>query len=181
MNLPVFPAAADLMQMAKDSSETFGLDTKHFVAQLISFVIVALLLKRFAYGPILRVLEERRARIKESLANAEKIKAELAAAEAARQEILAKAATQANQIVEDARKAAERLLHEELQKASAVSEQIVTKAKAAAVLEHTRLQAELRRDVGRLVVKTAQQVTGKMLSAEDQERLIADTNRSLAA
>ena len=67
------------------------------------------------------------------------------------------------------------------QRDRAVSEQIVTKAKAAAVLEHTRLQAELRRDVGRLVVKTAQQVTGKMLSAEDQERLIADTNRSLAA
>src|SRR6476469_808717 len=84
-------------------SRTFGLDVPHFISQVISFAIVAFLLHRFAYKPILKVLEERRQRIAEGLANAERIKQELAKAEAARQEILSKANTQANQLIEEAR------------------------------------------------------------------------------
>src|ERR1051326_1735638 len=78
-----------------------GVDWPHFIAQVISFAIVALLLQRFAYKPILNVLEERRQRIAEGLANAEKSKAELARAEAQRQEILAQANTQANKLIEE--------------------------------------------------------------------------------
>ena len=79
---------SDLAQTARDTAEKFGLDAPHFFAQVISFLIVAALLYRFAYQPILTVLEERRQRIAEGLENAEKIKAELARTEAARRKIL---------------------------------------------------------------------------------------------
>ena len=70
--------AGDLAQTAKETAEKFGFDWAHFGAQIINFLIVAGLLYKFAYKPILNVLEERKQRIAESLANAQKIKQELA-------------------------------------------------------------------------------------------------------
>ena len=71
---------SDLAKNASDTATTFGLDLPHFIAQVISFSIVAGLLFKFAYKPILTVLEERRQRIADGLANADKIKTELARA-----------------------------------------------------------------------------------------------------
>ncbi len=77
--------------MLRDTADTFGWTPQLFLSQVISFVIVAYLLRRFAYKPILAVLEERRRRIEEGLVNADKIKQELAEAEKRYAEILAKA------------------------------------------------------------------------------------------
>ena len=76
---------------------------RSFLSQVISFIIVALVLRRFAYKPILAVLEERRQRIAEGLLNAEKIKQQLAEAEQRHAEILAKANAQAQKMIDDAR------------------------------------------------------------------------------
>jgi F-type H+-transporting ATPase subunit b len=62
----------------------FGVDWPHLLAQIISFSIVCAVLYRFAYRPILKMLEERRQQIAQGLANTEKIKAELAKTEAQR-------------------------------------------------------------------------------------------------
>ena len=117
MNQLIFLAGigADLAQMGRDTAETFGVDWPHFISQVISFGIVALLLQRFAYKPILRILEQRRDRIAEGLANAEKIKVELAKTEAARQDVLAQANLQATAFIEEARAAAARLREQEAQ------------------------------------------------------------------
>ena len=69
---------SDLSQMGLDTAKRFGVDLPHFAAQCISFIIVAFLLQRYAYKPILTMLEERKKRIKEGLDNAEQIKQELA-------------------------------------------------------------------------------------------------------
>ena len=90
-------------------ARTFGLNWAMFLSQVIAFSIVALLLKKFAYRPVLQMLEDRRQRIAEGLANAEKIKAELAKTEAARQEVLVQAEGQAVKMIEEARAAAARV------------------------------------------------------------------------
>jgi F-type H+-transporting ATPase subunit b len=166
---------------ATDIATQFGLDTPHFVAQVISFCIVTFLLYRFAYGPILKMLAERRERIAESLANADKIKTELARTEASRVEILDKANSQANKLIEEARAAAARVQEQETQKAIRQAEDIIAKARDAANVEHARMLAELRREVGRLVVDTTGKVAGKVLTADDQRRLAEETARQLAA
>ena len=163
------------------TARTFGVDWPHLISQIISFSIVAFLLHRFAYKPILEVLEERRQRIAEGLANAEKIKGELAKTATARQEILNQANTQANQLIAEARAAAERLREAETQKAIATAEQIIAKAREAATLDHTRMLNELRQEIGRLVVATTAKVADKVLTAEDQQRLVQETSRQLAA
>lgn len=164
-----------------DTADQFGVSWSHFIAQCLSFAIVAFLLHRFAYKPILQVLEERRQRIKEGLDNAEKIRGELAQTQAARAQVLAEANAQAAKMIEEARAAAAKLLEQETQKAIAAANQIVTKAREASEAELVRMKAELRREVGRLVVETTAKVTGKILTVEDHRRLVEETNKELAA
>jgi F-type H+-transporting ATPase subunit b len=173
--------ASDLGETAKKTAETFGLDAPHFIAQVISFSLVTFLLYKFAYHPILAMLEERRQRIAESLSNAEKIKAELARTEAARLEVLAQANAQANKFIEEARAAAARVQEQETQKAIVAAEQIISKAREAAAQDHARMLADLKREVGRLVVQTTATVTGKILTPEDQKRLAEETARQISA
>jgi F-type H+-transporting ATPase subunit b len=172
---------SDLAETARSTAEKFGLDAPHFLAQVISFLVVAFLLHRFAYKPILSVLEDRRQRIAEGLENAEKIKAELAKTESARQAILDKANEQANFLIEAARTAAARVREQETKKAIAAAEQIMAKAREAAALEHEQMLAGLKREVGRLVVQTTATVTGKVLTPEDQRRLAEETEKQLAS
>src|SRR5438876_3066067 len=173
--------ASDLAETARSTAEKFGFDWPHFVAQVINFLIVAVALVVFAYRPILNVLEQRKKRIAEGLANAEKIKQELARTEAARQEVLNQANLQANKLIEEARAAAARVQEQETQKAVAAAEQIIAKSREAAAPDHARRLADLKREVGRLVVETSAKVTGKILTVEDQQRLAEETNRQLAA
>jgi F-type H+-transporting ATPase subunit b len=173
-------AAADLAQVAKDTAETFGWNLQLFLSQVISFVIVAFLLRRFAYKPILAVLEERRQRIAEGLLNAEKIKQELAEAEKRYAEILAKANDQAQKMINEARESSAHLAERKQQEAIAAAEQIITKAHETAALEHERTMAQLKRELGRLVVETTAKVTGKVLTSEDQKRLQEEAARQVA-
>ena len=172
---------SDLAQTGKDTADRFGLDLPHFIAQVISFCIVAGCLYKFAYKPILDVLAERRQRIADGLANADKIKAELARTEAMQREVLDKANIQATKLIEEARAAAARVQEQETQKAIAAAEQIIVKAKEAAAQDHDRMLTDLRKEVGRLVVDTTSKVTGKILSTDDQKRLAEETSKQLAA
>jgi F-type H+-transporting ATPase subunit b len=158
-----------------------GLDPKILIAQTISFSLVFFVLWKFAYGPIFAMLQARREKIAEALANAEKIKGEVARTEAERQKILADAGDKANKLIEEGREAAARVREQETQKAIASAEQIVAKAREAAAQERVQMLAQLKREVGRLVVQTTTTVTGKVLTPEDQRRLAQETEKELAA
>ena len=162
-------------------AEQFGVDVPHLIAQCISFLIVAGLLYKFAYKPVLAVLEERRKKIAQSLSDADQIKRDLANAQAKVQEILGQASTQATRMIEEARAAAAKVQEQESQKAVAAAKDIVEKARQATEAEHARMLTELRREVGRLVVATTAKVTGKVLTPEDQTRLAEEANRQVAA
>ncbi len=170
-----------LAESARRTGETFGFNAWLFFSQVISFCIVAFLLQKFAYKPILTVLEERRKRIAEGLANAEKIRQQLAESEQRYQEILTKANTEAQKMIDDARASAAAVKEKETQKAIGEAEQILTKAREAAALEHTKMLTELKREVGRLVIGTTAKVTGKVLTADDQKRLSEEAAREVAA
>src|SRR2546425_1277977 len=103
---------------------TFGVDWSHLLAQIVSFCIVCFILYRFAYRPVLKMLEVRRQQIALGQAKAERIEAELARIEAQRQQVLAQANAQANTFIEEARAAAARVRTQETQKAMAAGEQI---------------------------------------------------------
>ena len=180
MNIAIL-AAADLGNMVQKTGETFGFDTKIFLSQVVSFVIVALVLRQFAYKPILAVLEERRQRIAEGLLNAEKIKQQLAEAEQRHTEILAKANAQAQKMIDDARESAAHVGERKQQEAIVAAEQIIAKAHEASALEREKTMTELKRELGRLVINTTAKVTGKILTPEDQKRLQEEAARQVAS
>ena len=160
--------------------ESLGVKWPEFIAQLISFSLVFFVLNKFAFKRIAVVLAERRQKIAESLAGADRIKSELAKTEADRQRTLADAGEQANKMIAEAREAAARVRETETQKAIAAAEQIVTKAREAAAQERSQMLAQLKREVGQLVVKTTATVTGKVLNADDQKRLAEETQKQLS-
>lgn len=180
MNIAIL-AAAGFGDMVRETGETFGWDLKIFLSQVISFVIVALVLRQFAYKPILAVLAERRQKIEEGLLNAEKIKQQLAEAEVRHAEILAKANAQAQKMIDDARDSAAHVAERKQQEAIVAAEQIVAKAREASAIEHEKTMTELKRELGRLVVDTTAKVTGKVLTSEDQRRLQDEASRQLAS
>jgi F-type H+-transporting ATPase subunit b len=162
-------------------ARTFGVDWTHLIAQIVSFGIVCLLLHRLAYRPILLMLEARRQQIAAGLANADKIKAELARIEAERLEILRQAHVAGQQLIEEARASAARVHADEMHKAIAAAERTRQQALEAIDRDRARMLAELKHEIGRLVVQTTTSVKGKILTPEDHRRLNEETARQLAS
>src|SRR6476659_3914897 len=173
--------ATNLSDTARDTGELFGWDPRLFFSQVISFIIVAYLLKRFAYKPILAVLEQRRQQIAQANLNAEKIKQQLAEAEQRNAEIMAKANAEAQKMIEEARSSATHLADRKQQEAITEAEQILAKAREASAIEHERTMSQLKRELGRLVVETTAKVTGKVLTPDDQRRLQEESARTISA
>jgi len=180
MNAFVFLIAAQSDSQIAQIARTFGVDWPHLGAQIISFSIVCAVLYKFSYRRILEMLEQRRQQIALGIANAEKIKAELDKTESQRLEVIARAHTQGSKFIEEARAAAARVQQEETNKAVAAAEQIVKKAHEAAAQDYDRMLAELKRELGNLVVQATTTVTGKILTAEDQRRLAEETSKQIA-
>jgi len=143
--------------------------------------VVALVLKKFAYKPVLDMLDQRRERIAQAEANAEKIQAELAETQAERDKVLAEANQKAQEMIDDAKEAAKQVGEAEGQKAVKQAEEIIRKAREATEADRDQMMSELRSEIGRLVVETTAKVSGKVLADEDQQRLIDETNKELAA
>lgn len=174
-------AAQDSGGRLEHIARTFGVDWTHLGAQTISFGIVCAVLYKFAYRRILAMLDERRRQIAQGLENAAKIKAELDRTQAQRQEVMAQAYAESAKFIEEARAAAARVLEQETRKAIAAAEQIMIKAHEAAAQDHARMLADLKHEVGRLVVQATTTVTGKILTPEDQRRLAEETAKQIAA
>ena len=161
--------------------EQFGFHWTLFLSNCISFLIVCFLLNKYAYKPVVTVLETRRTKIEEGLKNAERIKSELADAEKTKADILTKANAEAQRMIEEARASAAGVAERKTQQAVSEAEQIVAKAQEAARIEHDRMLAELKREVGHLVIETTTKVTGKVLTSDDQRRINEETASQIAA
>src|SRR6266496_6075549 len=127
MGVIIAAASGGFTDVLRDTAETFGWNWKLFLSQVISFCIVAFLLRRFAYQPILAVLEDRRRKIEEGQLNAEKIRKELAEAEKRYQEILSKANADGQKMIDEARESAAHLSERKQQEAITAAEQIIAK------------------------------------------------------
>src|SRR6516162_7266083 len=169
------------MDAVGNIAQQFGVSWPNLIAQVILFAIVYFVLKRFAFQPIIAMLEERRRRIEEGQLNAEKIKKQLAEAQTRYEEILAKANADSQKLLEEVRASGDRLAEQKRQEAIAAAEQITLKAQEAIALERDKTMAEMKRELGRLVVDATSRVTGKVLSPDDHEKINEETARQIAA
>jgi len=160
--------------------EKFGVNWAKFLAQVLLFLIVYIILSKFAFKPILAILEERRKRIADSEENLKRIAAELEEADLKKGEIISEANTRAERLVTEARESADALSDKKREEATNEAAQIISKAREAGELEKNQAMAELKRDFGRLVVDTTGKVTGKVLNDEDQEKINSEISAQIS-
>ena len=164
---------------AADFANQFGLAWPQFISQLVIFLILFLVLRRYAFKPITAVLAERQRVIEESVTNAERVRQELEAAEKSRAEIMARAGAEGNRLIEEAKKSADSIGSKKIQEAVQQAEALIRKAEEAAAQDRERMMVELKQELGRLVVATTTKVVGRVLTPEDQERLQKETLQNL--
>jgi F-type H+-transporting ATPase subunit b len=167
-------AAAAETGILETVQKTFGLNTPFFIAQVVNFFLVIFVLKKFAFGPIQTMLEQRRIRIAEGEEKLKRIEKQLAESEQTTAAAIAKANDEAVRLINEAKQGAHAFSEQKAQEAIAQAQSILAKAEAAAKADRDRLSTELKREFGRLVAATTAQVTGKVLTAEDQKRINED-------
>lgn len=151
--------------------DTFGVQPVLLGAQIINFLILLLLLNKFLYKPILKVLEQRRQKIAESLKNAEEIEANLAKSEEDRDKKLQKAGQEAKDIIEEARQSATEIINDAHTKAVDEMQLLIAKTKQELDAERQKMAQELRGEFANLVVTSLEKVAQKNLSATDKQKL----------
>ncbi|MGB0774387.1 MAG: F0F1 ATP synthase subunit B [Akkermansiaceae bacterium] len=161
--------------------ETFRVDWPYFAAQFVNFIIVIIVLKKFAFGPIQAMLEQRRQRIAEGEDKLKRIEQQLADSEKSTQEAIDKANSEAQRLITEAKDSATALSEKKAQEAVASAQQILAKAEEAAAAERKSMEAELKKEFGRLVTATTAGVTGKVLNEDDQKRINEEALASVEA
>jgi F-type H+-transporting ATPase subunit b len=179
--IPVLAAPAVETEAAEGGVAQFGISAPAFIAQVIVFLIVFWILKTYAFGPIIEVLEKRRRRIEESMADADRIKAQLAETEAKTQEMLDEAHAESRRLIEEARKSSQALSDRKTQDAIKEAEAIIARAHEATERERQKMLQDLRKEVGQLVVATTAQVANKVLTEDDKRRLNDEVAKQVAA
>ncbi|WP_395732436.1 ATP synthase F0 subunit B [Prosthecobacter sp.] len=159
----------------------FGLAWGKFFAQVIIFILVYTVLKKYAFGPIMGMLEQRRQRIADGEAKLEKITRDAAEAAKNSQAILDKAEADAARLVKEADDAAKLIQERRQQEAVSSANTIIAKAREAAQLEQEQLMSQLKREFGRMVSDATSRVTGKVLNSEDQSRINQETSAQVSA
>jgi F-type H+-transporting ATPase subunit b len=171
--------AAEQTGVLETISKTFGLNWPFFIAQVVNFFLVVFILKKFAFGPIQNMLNQRRMRIAEGEEKLKRIEKQLADSETTTALAIAKANEDAVRLINEARQGAAAFTEQKAQEAIAQAQQILSKAETAAAAERERIATDLKREFGRLVAATTAQVTGKVLTADDQKRINEDALASV--
>lgn len=157
----------------------FGVQPILLAAQVVNFLILLFILKRFLYKPLLNVLQKRKDAIAESLKNAQEIEIKLAEAAKEKDKIIEEAAKQAEKIVNGANQAREDILEDSRKTGENLAQKIVEDAKIQMQLEQEKLRQAVRSDATNLVMLVFQKITGKTINKSQQKELIEKAVKEL--
>lgn len=152
--------------------EALGVSVPGLLAQFINFILLLLILRAIAYKPILRMLDQRSERIRESMERAEAVKLQAARTEEEFARRLADARREGQEIITQAEKIADRLRQEEMDKTRQEVDQLRAKALEDIDRERERAVTELRKQVADLALFAAGRVVGRSLDQTSHYRLV---------
>ena len=150
-----------------------------YIWTIIVFLVLLFLLMKFAWKPLLAMLEKREDNIKQSLADAEKARDELANVKEDTEKLLNEARTESQAIVAAGKKNAERMQEEIVDKAQSKSDALLADAKKQIQLEKDRAITDVRAEVVNLSMQVAEKLIKKNLSKEDNLKLINESLSSI--
>ncbi len=165
---PAAQSSGSLSDQMVQLLQSFGVNWPSFLAQVLSFCVVAWVLWRFGFKPVLVTMTERQQTIESGLKYAEDMKAKLAATQEESAKIIKNAQIESGKIIEEARRTAKDYLDKQMQEAVAKANDSLAKAQQAIELEHRKMLADARTEVARLVVSTTERVLSRKLSDSDR-------------
>lgn len=159
----------------------FGVQPVYLAAQVINFIILLLILKRFLYKPILKVLDERKQIAAKSLSQAELIEEKLQLIENESARKLQEVTKQAQRILDNASEAADKIISDAHIKAKADVDQIMEKGRLSLAAERERVKKEMTEELSGLVLMGIEKVSGKIIDQPDHLKLLDQTLDSISA
>ncbi len=158
---------------------TLGIDGGIFVAQLVNFLIVLLVLWKFAYKPIVKMLDQRSERIEKSIRDAEHVEKRVAALEDERKEIVAEARAEAAKVMELARADAEAMRTDMVEKAKREVERVVVNGKAQLKADQEAMMREARKELADIAVSAAKRILADGVDEKKSASLAEEVVRKL--
>ncbi len=158
----------------------FGVQPILLLAQAINFLVLFLLLRKFLFTPLIRVLDERRAKIQKAMEDTQKAEEVLANAEKRSVRLIKDAKNEAKLLIADATKNAQLLVSEAREKTQKDIAAMLKDAGQKVEKQKEEMRGEIRSEVVSLVTLTLERVAGKVLTRSDQRRLIGDSVKRLS-
>ena len=142
---------------------------------LLAFIIVLILLKKYAWKPILNSMNEREQGIADSLATAEKIKLEMTQMKSEHEELLVKAREERGQMLRDAKDTKDKIISEAKEQAKIETNKIIADAQSVINQQKMAALTDLKNQVGNLVVEVSEKILRRELSnKQEQENYIKE-------
>lgn len=151
---------------------TLGLNWKLFLAQLVNFSVVVFVLWKWAYKPLVKLMDERSAKIEKSLEDARRIEREMKAMEETRAATLLQTKKEAQKILADTQSAAERERVALVAKTKEETEKILANAKLTIAREKEQMFTEAKAHLGELVVTAAEKILREKIDTKKDKELV---------
>jgi len=152
--------------------KNLGFDWQVALANLINFLIIFFILKKFAFGPIQRVLDDRKAKIDAGLENAKKAETELLMAKEVANKELNIARNEANEIIAAARAQEKAILSQAESKAIKATERLISETEIGLLKERARVEGELKKKTVDLVIAGMEKILPQEIDHQKRAELI---------
>jgi F-type H+-transporting ATPase subunit b len=153
-------------------AEALGLNLGSFIGHAINFIILLFLLQRFLYKPVLKMLDERATRVRESMERAEEVRRQSAEAQAERSRLIDEARRESSEMVNRALAEAEQIRSEARRNAQEDAQRIITRAQQEATAERQQAEQELRAYVADLAILAAERIIGQSMDNSKSRQLV---------
>lgn len=167
------------MEQEAGGIAALGIDWKIFLAQLINFVVVFWILNKYAFKPIIKVLEERRQKVERSINDAQKIIEERDQLKVEVDKKMKEASQKAQEIITSSTKAAKEEQAQIRAQADANAAKLVAETKEQIATMKQGMKAEIVKELGTLVVNTTQKVISEDIPTETKNKISQELNKDI--
>ncbi len=162
-----------------ETLDKFGINIYDFISQAVCFLILAYVLHRFVFKPIMRIVDQRQKEAEETLNNTNKIQKILKETEDTKVEIIRKAREQAEKLIMETKADIDLLRENEMIRTEQLSSQMLAKAKEESLLSQKKIKTELKNEIAEMIVRLTGILTEKSLSGKDKDHLIESALKAM--
>jgi F-type H+-transporting ATPase subunit b len=159
--------------------KTFGLEPTILVGQIVNFLIILYILKRFLYKPLFRILQKREELVRSSIQKAEESTKALEKAQDEEKEIIKNAQTTANQIIKDAKEQSKEMIVKTEEATKKKTEKMLSDAKDQIELEKKKTEAELNNYVSTLALALLQKSLDNVFTDKEQSAIMQRATKEI--